>query len=56
MLSSFGMFWGAEGAGAAWPGGEGALLVSIDVTAWWVTPLAVLVLLALSLRRGLHLR
>jgi uncharacterized membrane protein len=29
MLSSFGMFWGAEGAGAAWPGGEAALLVII---------------------------
>ena len=23
MLSSFGMFWGAEGAGADWPGGDG---------------------------------
>ena len=29
MLSSFGMFWGAEGAGASWPGGEAALLVII---------------------------
>jgi uncharacterized membrane protein len=26
MLSSFGMFWGAEGAGAHWPGGDAALL------------------------------
>jgi uncharacterized membrane protein len=25
MLSSFGMFWGAEGAGASWPGGDVAL-------------------------------
>ncbi len=25
MLSSFGMFWGAEGAGASWPGGESTL-------------------------------
>jgi len=25
MLSSFGMFWGAEGVGARWPGGEAAL-------------------------------
>ncbi len=29
MLSSFGMFWGAEGAGAHWPGGDAALLVLI---------------------------
>jgi uncharacterized membrane protein len=26
MLSSFGMFWGTEGAGASWPGGDAALL------------------------------
>jgi uncharacterized membrane protein len=25
MLTSFGIFWGAEGAGADWPGGEAAL-------------------------------
>lgn len=29
MLSSFGMFWGAEGAGASWPGEDGALLAII---------------------------
>jgi uncharacterized membrane protein len=29
MLSSFGMFWGAEGAGARWPAGDGALLAII---------------------------
>jgi uncharacterized membrane protein len=29
LLSSFGMFWGAEGAGASWPGGEAALLVIV---------------------------
>ncbi len=29
MLTSFGMFWGAEGAGAQWPGGDAALLVII---------------------------
>ncbi len=33
MLTSFGMFWGAEGAGAHWPGGDAALLVLIPVTA-----------------------
>jgi uncharacterized membrane protein len=32
MLTSFGMFWGAEGAGASWPGGDGALLVIIPAT------------------------
>ena len=29
MLTSFGMFWGGEGAGARWPGSDGALLVII---------------------------
>ena len=29
MLSSFGMFWGTEGAGASWPGGDGALLAIV---------------------------
>jgi uncharacterized membrane protein len=29
MLTSFGIFWGAEGAGASWPGGDAALLVII---------------------------
>jgi uncharacterized membrane protein len=31
MLSSFGMFWGTEGAGARWPGGDAALLVIVPV-------------------------
>ncbi len=31
MLTSFGMFWGAEGAGTTWPGGDAALLVIIPV-------------------------
>jgi uncharacterized membrane protein len=31
MLTSFGTFWGAEGAGASWPGGDAALLVIIPV-------------------------
>ncbi len=29
MLSSYGLFWGAEGAGASWPGSDAALLVII---------------------------
>jgi uncharacterized membrane protein len=35
MLTSFGTFWGAEGAGAHWPGGDAALLVIIPVTLLW---------------------
>jgi uncharacterized membrane protein len=27
MLTTFGAFWGVEGAGGTWPGGDGALLV-----------------------------
>jgi uncharacterized membrane protein len=32
MLTSFGMFWGVEGAGGAWPGGDAALLAIIPAT------------------------
>jgi uncharacterized membrane protein len=31
MLTSFGVFWGAEGAGADWPGDDLALLALIPV-------------------------
>ncbi len=42
MLTSFGIFWGAEGAGASWPGGDasllavvpGVLLVSLGLVQW----------------------
>ena len=33
MLTSFGMFWGAEGAGVSWPGTDAALLVLVPLTA-----------------------
>ena len=33
LLTSFGVFWGAEGAGAQWPGSDAALLVIIPLTA-----------------------
>jgi uncharacterized membrane protein len=32
MLTSFGIFWGAEGAGASWPGNDAALLVIVPLT------------------------
>ena len=33
MLTSFGTFWGAEGAGSRWPGNDAALLALIPVVA-----------------------
>ena len=33
MLTSFGVFWGAEGAGASWPGNDAALLAMVPATA-----------------------
>jgi uncharacterized membrane protein len=46
LLTSFGIFWGAEGAGAHWPGGEASL-----------APLVVVVLLvALALVRDVRSR
>ena len=33
MLTSFGTFWGAEGAGVSWPGNDAALLVIVPVVA-----------------------
>ena len=33
MLTSFGTFWGAEGAGVHWPGNDAALLVVIPAIA-----------------------
>jgi uncharacterized membrane protein len=45
MLTSFGIFWGGEGAGADWPGSDAALLVIIPAT------LAFSVMLVAVLRR-----
>jgi uncharacterized membrane protein len=33
LLTSFGMFWGTEGAGVSWPGNDAALPVIVTVTA-----------------------
>ena len=33
LLTSFGIFWGAEGAGARWPGDEAALLALVSAIA-----------------------
>jgi uncharacterized membrane protein len=36
-LTTFGAFWGAEGAGASWPGGEAALpgiVIALSVASW----------------------
>jgi uncharacterized membrane protein len=46
MLTSFGLFWGAEGAGARWPGSDAALLVIIPVVALYALGIVAL------LRRG----
>jgi uncharacterized membrane protein len=45
MLTSFGIFWGAEGAGAVWPGADAALLVVVP-------SVAVLALALVALLRG----
>jgi uncharacterized membrane protein len=38
LLTSFGIFWGSEGAGASWPGGDAALpaLVALIAAAAWL--------------------
>jgi uncharacterized membrane protein len=40
MLTSFGVFWGAEGAGAQWPGADAALLVLVPVVTGFALALA----------------
>lgn len=46
MLTSFGLFWGGEGAGARWPGGDAALLVLIPAVGLFALALVAV------LRRG----
>jgi uncharacterized membrane protein len=40
MLTSFGIFWGAEGAGAEWPGGDAALLAVVPAVLLYALLLA----------------
>ena len=42
MLTSFGIFWGAEGAGAQWPGADVALLVVVPAVALFALALVAL--------------
>ena len=49
MLSSFGIFWASEGAGARWPGGDAALLAVVPAVA--VFSLALVGLLRRSIRQ-----
>jgi uncharacterized membrane protein len=48
MLTSFGLFWGGEGAGAHWPGSDAALLVIIPVVAIFAIGLVALLRRAAS--------
>ena len=43
MLTSFGTFWGAEGAGVHWPGNDAALLVVVPATLLLSAAIVVLV-------------
>ena len=47
MLTSFGVFWGAEGAGAHWPGSDAALAALIPAVAGFA-------LILVALMRGSH--
>ena len=53
MLTSFGIFWGAEGAGARWPWADATLLVLVPaVTLFALALVAVLRGLAAAQDRG----
>jgi uncharacterized membrane protein len=50
MLTSFGIFWGGEGAGALWPGADAALLAIIPAVALFA--LAQVALMRAAVRRS----
>jgi uncharacterized membrane protein len=52
MLTSFGMFWGVEGAGAHWPGSDAALLVLIPCVLAFAVGLVALVRRRTASARG----
>jgi uncharacterized membrane protein len=52
MLTSFGLFWGGEGAGAHWPGSDAALLVIIPAIALFSVGLTALLRRAREIPQG----
>jgi len=42
MLTAFGLFWSAEGAGAHWPGADAALLIIIPAVGLYALALVAL--------------
>ena len=54
MLTAFGTFWGAEGAGATWPGSDAALLVLVPCIALFALSLVALLRRRPSASAGQH--
>jgi uncharacterized membrane protein len=54
MLTAFGTFWGAEGAGATWPGSDAALLVLVPCIALFALGLVALLRRRPSASAGQH--
>jgi uncharacterized membrane protein len=52
MLTAFGTFWGAEGAGAHWPGSDAALLVLVPAIAVFAVGLVALLRRERAPQRG----
>lgn len=52
LLTSFGIFWGSEGAGAVWPGADAALLVLVAATALFAVALVGVLRRSTGIRGG----